>query len=161
MYHRWLWLIKRKKHFSFKEIKIDAIEPNGDYEAKLSITPLKRGLYPLNSISVFYTDPLGVYKKEVEVKEKDRILVLPKIYEVERIILSGKRKFQSGGVALSHSVANSDEFIALRDYRQGDPLNKIHWKSWAKAGKPIVKEYVDEFFTRHGLILDTFPSLKE
>jgi uncharacterized protein (DUF58 family) len=44
----------------------------------------------------------------------------------------------------------------MRDYRPGDPLRRIHWKSWAKTGKPIVKEYQDEFYVRHGLVLDTF-----
>jgi hypothetical protein len=32
----------------------------------------------------------------------------------------------------------------------------MHWKSFAKLGKPIVKEYQDEFFVRHALVLDTF-----
>jgi uncharacterized protein (DUF58 family) len=32
----------------------------------------------------------------------------------------------------------------------------MHWKGFAKLGKPIVKEYQDEFFVRHALILDTF-----
>jgi hypothetical protein len=35
-------------------------------------------------------------------------------------------------------------------------LRQIHWKSWAKTGKPIVKEYQEEYFVRHALILDTF-----
>ena len=46
--------------------------------------------------------------------------------------------------------------MSLRDYRSGDPLKSIHWKSWAKTGKPVVKEYIDEHFSRHALILDTF-----
>jgi len=53
-------------------------------------------------------------------------------------------------------VGRSDEFVALRDYRRGDPLRHIHWRSWAKAGRPIVKEFEDEFFVRHALVLDTF-----
>jgi hypothetical protein len=59
-------------------------------------------------------------------------------------------------VALASNVGQSDEFVALRDYRRGDPLRHIHWRSWAKAGKPIVKEFEDEFFVRHALVLDTF-----
>ena len=54
------------------------------------------------------------------------------------------------------SVGDSEEFISLRDYRPGDPLRRIHWKSWAKQDKPVVKEYQDEFFVRHALLLDTF-----
>jgi hypothetical protein len=48
--------------------------------------------------------------------------------------------------------------MSLRDYRPGDPLRHIHWRSWAKFGRPIVKEFLDEFFVRHALILDTFDS---
>ncbi|MFM2082805.1 MAG: hypothetical protein RL380_1496, partial [Verrucomicrobiota bacterium] len=51
------------------------------------------------------------------------------------------------------------EFVALRDYRSGDPLRHIHWRSWAKTGKPIVKEFEDEFFVRHALVLDTFAEI--
>jgi len=32
------------------------------------------------------------------------------------------------------------------------------WRSFARAGEPIVKEYQDEFFERHALVLDTFAS---
>ena len=57
---------------------------------------------------------------------------------------------------MASSVGESEEFVSLRDYRRGDPMRHIHWKSWAKTGKPIVKEFQDEFFVRHALILDTF-----
>jgi uncharacterized protein (DUF58 family) len=57
---------------------------------------------------------------------------------------------------MAANVGQSDEFVALRDYRRGDPVRHIHWRSWAKMGRPIVKEFEDEFFTRHALVLDTF-----
>jgi uncharacterized protein (DUF58 family) len=65
-------------------------------------------------------------------------------------------KYQEGGVALAANVGRSEEFVALREYRHGDPMRHIHWRSWAKTGKPIVKEFEDEFFVRHALVLDTF-----
>ena len=72
------------------------------------------------------------------------------------IDLPGSRMAQSGSVSLAFSVGDSEEFVALRDYRPGDPLRKIHWKSWAKTGKPVVREEKNEYFVRHALILDTF-----
>jgi uncharacterized protein (DUF58 family) len=57
---------------------------------------------------------------------------------------------------MASSVGQSEDFIALREYRRGDPMRHIHWRSWAKTGKPVVKEYEDEFFVRHALVLDTF-----
>ena len=58
-------------------------------------------------------------------------------------------------MSLAASVGDSEEFLALRDYRPGDPLQRVHWKSYARTGKPVVKEYQDEFFERHALVLDT------
>jgi uncharacterized protein (DUF58 family) len=70
--------------------------------------------------------------------------------------LPGTMKYQLGGVSAATSVGESEEFVALREYRPGDPLRRMHWKSFAKLGKPIVKEHQEEFFVRHALILDTF-----
>ena len=57
---------------------------------------------------------------------------------------------------MAANIGHSDEFVSLRDYRRGDPVRHIHWRSWAKTGMPIVKEFEDEFFVRHALVLDTF-----
>ena len=70
--------------------------------------------------------------------------------------LQNKRTYQHGGVNNASTVGDSQEFISLRDYHPGDPIRSIHWRSFAKLNKPIVKEYQDEYFTRYGLILDTF-----
>jgi uncharacterized protein (DUF58 family) len=59
-------------------------------------------------------------------------------------------------MAFASSVGDSEEFIGLREYRPGDPMRRIHWKSWARTGKPIVREHQEEFFVRHALVLDTF-----
>jgi len=57
---------------------------------------------------------------------------------------------------MASNIGRSEEFVSLREYRRGDPYRHIHWRSWAKTGKPIVKEFEDEFFVRHALVLDTF-----
>jgi len=59
---------------------------------------------------------------------------------------------------MASSIGESEEFVGLREYRSGDPIRDIHWASWAKTGKPIVKQYQEEYFSRHALILDTFIS---
>jgi uncharacterized protein (DUF58 family) len=102
------------------------------------------------------TDPLGLFRSCVTVPASQTVLILPKRYLLPPIALPGSMKYQEGGVALAANVGRSDEFVSLRDYRRGDPLRHIHWRSWAKAGRPIVKEFEDEFFVRHALVLDTF-----
>src|SRR5439155_587474 len=80
---------------------------------------------------------------------------------LEDLALPGVRKYQRGGVALAGAVGDSEEFVSLRDYRPGDPLRRVHWRSAARVGRPVVKEYQDEFFVRHALVLDTFAEREE
>ena len=84
------------------------------------------------------------------------VLILPKRYLLPAVGLPGTAKYQEGGVALAAHVGQSEEYVALRDYRHGDPMRHIHWRSWARVGRPVVKEFEDEFFVRHALVLDTF-----
>lgn len=154
--HRWFWIAHIKKTFSGREQGLPPIQPDSEYEIATSILPLRRGYIHLNSLHVLKPDPLGLTRSGLECKSHDSVLILPKIYDMPALNIPGLRKYQPGGVALASSVGNSGEFFSLREYRPGDPLRHIHWKSWAKTGKPVVKEYQDEYFVRHALILDTF-----
>ena len=44
----------------------------------------------------------------------------------------------------------------MRDYRPGDSPRKIHWKLFARRGQPVVREFAQEYFSRIGIILDTY-----
>lgn len=125
-------------------------------EVVASITPLRRGLLQFQTITLACPDPLGLFNTCVPLSLPQSVLILPKRYQLPPIQLPGLWRHQSGGVALASSVGDAEEFYGLREYRPGDPTRKIHWKSWAKVGKPIIKEEQDEFFVRHALILDTF-----
>lgn len=155
-YYRWLWLISIKRQAAAKAVVLPDLQPNSVTEAYVDITPANRGIIRLTGLTVARPDPFGLFNACMTVSLPQSFLVLPKRYDLPPIALPGSRRYQSGGVALASSVGDSEEFISLREYRPGDPLRKIHWKSWAKTGKPIVKEYQDEFFVRHALILDTF-----
>ncbi len=150
---------KRTNPFRSASLKIAPVPatPAGqEVRVRCELTPLRRGLLRMESVSVARPDPLGLFRAFVEVPLVQKVLILPKRYRLPLIALPGTMKYQKGGVTLASSVGQSDEFIALRDYRHGDPPRHIHWRSWARAGKPVVKEFEDEHFVRHALILDTF-----
>ena len=50
---------------------------------------------------------------------------------------------RSGARAYRLAAGDAIEFVGIREYRQGDPIRSIHWRSWARRGEPIVKEYQD------------------
>lgn len=135
---------------------VPPIRPGEEVEVQIAVTPLRRGLLRLEGLTVARTDPFGLLRAFIKYPLPETILILPKRYLLPPIVLPGSMKFQEGGVALASNVGQSDEFVSLREYRRGDPLRRIHWRSWARIGKPIVREFEDEFFARHALVLDTF-----
>ncbi len=139
-----------------REREVPPLPPKGEGEVRMEILPRHRGVLRFTGATLARTDPLGLFRSFARVSAPQTVLILPKRYWLPPIALPGSMKYQEGGVALASSVGRSDEFVSLRDYRRGDPLRHIHWRSWAKAGRPIVKEFEDEFFVRHALVLDTF-----
>jgi len=154
-YFRWRWLIERRIPEGAGEVTLPALAPGQAQSVRLGFTPRRRGRIELAGLNIARTDPLGLVKGLARVALQARVITLPKRYRIPALALPGARKFQQGGVSLSASVGDSEEFLSLRDYRPGDPLQRLHWKSFARTGKPIVKEYQDEFFERHALVLDT------
>ncbi len=150
---------RRKNPFRLVNIKNADVSPmsaNGETEAIVEILPLRRGVLRFTGLTLARSDPLGLFRSFSKVAAPQTVLILPKRYPVPPLALPGAMRYQEGGVALAANIGRSEEFVALREYRYGDPLRHIHWRSWAKAGKPIVKEFEDEFFVRHALVLDTF-----
>ena len=158
-YYCWSWLQDRRLAFH---------SGYGDEPLRLragavdtffaEIIPRRRGLIRLDDLRVLLPDPFGFYQRCARVKAPTGTLaVLPKRHRLPPFELPGSARFQPGGDAASRTAGQSGEFVGLREYRPGDPLRLIHWKSWARTGQPIVKELEDTFFPRHGLVLDTFP----
>ncbi len=141
---------------AFKEAPLSPVAPQQEQSARIELTPLRRGVLRLGGLVVARADPLGLCRAFVKVPLLQSILILPKRYALPPIALPGLLKYQQGGVALASHVGQSEEFVSLRDYRRGDPWRHIHWRTWAKTDKPVVKEFEDEFFVRHALVLDTF-----
>jgi uncharacterized protein (DUF58 family) len=139
-----------------KEASVPPAAPNEEVEVPVVLTPPRRGVLRFTGVTLARPDPLGLVRAVATVPLPQSVLILPRRYPVASIALPGTAKYQEGGVALASSVGQSDEYVALRDYRHGDPLRHIHWRSWARVGHPVVKEFEDEFFVRHALVLDTF-----
>jgi len=155
-YYRWQWLILRRQKADIPEKPLPPVPGRGHAEAMIELIPQHRGVLQFKGMAIACPDIFGLFRRLVERPLPQSLLILPKRYPIPAMPLPGSMRYQPGGVALAAAVGESEEFISLRDYRPGDPLRHIHWRSWAKSGKPIVKEFQDEFFVRHALILDTF-----
>ncbi len=165
----WLKLLSRSQWAIAPSITLPALVAKGDTEIISELVPLHRGRLAFQPLTITRPDPLGLVNcrisvsmsQAVSLSMSEAVLILPNRYQLPTIDLPGSRRFQAGNMAMASAVGESEEFRALREYRPGDPIRKIHWKSWAKTGRPIVKEEQTEFSVRHALVLDTFVGDRE
>jgi uncharacterized protein (DUF58 family) len=155
-FYRWLWLIARKQIATGTEEALPPLVLRKPVELQMRLTPQRRGHLHLQGVKFAVPDPFGLCRSYTRHKSPASVLVLPKRYRLPQIDLPGSMEYQPGGVTLASNLGESEEFVALREYRRGDPLRHIHWKSVGKTGKLVVKEFQNEYFVRHALILDTF-----
>ena len=134
----------------------------GASELRFELMPKRRGKYLLRGPHLRATDPFGLMTTAPVAVPDQALLVYPRFYRLEDFAIPLGRRYQPGGIPLSSNTGDSIEFIGTRDYREGDPIRNIHWRSWARRGAPVVKEYQEEYFSRIAIILDTFlPSKSE
>ena len=156
-YFRWQWLLLRNRWFGVRSSADELrLQPGDQTRVFMELTPLRRGVIRLHDLRVLLPDPFGLFQKCAKVKAPAAtLMVLPRRYFLPPITLPGGAAFKITGETNTNAIGNSGEFVGLRDYRPGDPLRQIHWKSWARTGRPIVKELEDTFYPRYGLVLDT------
>jgi len=132
-----------------------ASRPGEVLEIPVRFQALRRGKYVLRGPSLRVTDPLGLVAGRAQSLPDQALLVYPRFYTMEEFIVPVGRRYQPGGIPLASNTGDSVEFMGAREYQQGDPVKNIHWRSWARLGEPVIKEFHEEYFCRLALILDT------
>jgi len=153
---RWARLAEQKLGARESSRRLENLPGQQQKEICFNLTPLRRGYLHFSSMIIGSPDAMGLFLRLQSVKCTDKLLVLPKRYAVPLISLKGQSHYHQGGISLASAVGETSEFYGLREYRPRDPLRHIHWRSWARTGKPVVKTFEQEYFVRHALVLDTY-----
>jgi len=139
------------------------LAPGATVHTRLTVLPRKRGLYPWPAMRVFSLFPFGLFRTAVRggantprQAGNGMLLVYPRFTPLAGIDVPINARYQPGGIALSSQVGESPEYVGNREYRPGDSTRHLHHRSWARLGKPVVKEYQEEYYCRVALVLDTF-----
>lgn len=161
LYFRWQWLIRKNSNFRMEPVKLPDLVPGKPVRVKICARSFVRGYVRLKGVTLARPDLFGFFQRTVFIELSGNILVLPSARKVDLQFDAVSRHYQPGGIQMALSIGNSDEFMSLRHYRPGDPLRHIHWKSFAKTGDLVIREFEDEFFQRKALVLDTAVPFKD
>ena len=155
-YPAFIDLLRRLRGVEIDAIAVPGLLPGQAGEFDVELRPIARGLAVFDSLRLAQGGPLGLVELPLAVAVPAASLpVLPSRLAVELPPAGSHRHLQVGGISLAQHVGDAEEFRSVRDYRPGDPLRAIHWRSFARTGRPVVREYQEEYFSRHALVLDT------
>ena len=113
-------------------------------------TFVRRGLYTLTGYRLATKFPFALFRKSRDVDAPLEVLVYPARVSVAR----PPPRAANRGDAIADRLGRRGEFHGLREHRAGDDRRDIHWKSSARTGRLLVREYEDELARRLVIVVD-------
>ncbi|MEU7902382.1 DUF58 domain-containing protein [Actinoplanes sp. NPDC049118] len=113
-----------------------------------------RGRYPVGPLVIRLTDPFGLCELTRSFPSVDRLTVIPQVVPLPAVRLAGE--YAGTGDSRARSVAvHGEDDAATREYRRGDDLRRVHWRSTARTGELMVRREEQPWESRATVVLDT------
>ena len=113
--------------------------PGDVHEDVFAIPTRRRAVLQVGPVRSVRADPLGLLRRQVKWTDPVELFVHPKTVYLDATSTGLVRDLE--GIT-SRELTNSDiSFHALRDYVPGDDRRYIHWKSSARTGKLMVRQF--------------------
>jgi uncharacterized protein (DUF58 family) len=112
-----------------------------------------RGRYEVGPLVVRLTDPFGLCELTRAFPSIDHLTVIPQVLALPAVRLAGE--YAGAGDSRARSVAvHGEDDAAPREYRHGDDLRRVHWRSTARVGELMVRREEQPWESRATLVLD-------
>jgi uncharacterized protein (DUF58 family) len=115
------------------------MDPGEIREVDYQIRSHVRGRHRLGPLELRVSDPFGLATIAASLTGSTDVLVLPRI----EVLGSGQPRGDGMGAegAIPHMVAqHGDDDVAIRSYRDGDDLRRIHWPATAHRSELMVRQ---------------------
>jgi uncharacterized protein (DUF58 family) len=114
-----------------------------------------RGTYSFRSIDMVTRSPFGLMEKRETTYKPVDLIVYPMVGQLERAWRQLHRQStETKRGRRSDRSAHQQEYHGLRDYRPGDSPRWIHWRTSARIGLPMVKEFEQQSDQDMAVLLD-------
>jgi uncharacterized protein (DUF58 family) len=99
-----------------------------------------RGKFTLGPATLVSGDPFGIFRLERAVQGTSEVLVYPRTTPLPGFTLPSA-ELPGGQDVKSRTFHVTPNVATIRDYQPGDSFNRIHWRSTARTGQLMVKEF--------------------
>jgi uncharacterized protein (DUF58 family) len=131
--------------------------PRSGWRQRTLVGPLTRGPVDARTWVLEASDPLGLFRHRRRTPDAEVALVLPKFTSLAAH--SDVRELEASVAA--PRAGSGTEIFGVREYRPGDPLRRIHWRSSARHGELVVREYEPPGVQTLGIFCDAAPATRE
>lgn len=111
----------------------------------------RRGLYGFAPLRLWSKGPCGLFQTQHTLSVPGEILIYPAYYPLKRLRVFEKREFAEQSAL---HLGRGSQVVGTREYRPGDSLRQIHWRSTARTGQLVVKEFSDDEQQAFTVVLD-------
>lgn len=111
----------------------------GDAELSVKCRHKFRGSFNCEIRKIFIVDPLRIIRISKKYERSIPIVFLPRKLGLEDIIF--KSAVEQSFAQKQLNSADKEDFSHVRDYRDGDILQMVHWKLTAKQDELMIKQF--------------------
>jgi len=132
-----------------------ALEAGQEAALSYRVCPTERGEYHFSGVQLRLHSPWRFWRRSIFLPLEQRVRVYPNFALITKyMLLASDDRLEQMGVHRRIRRGQGLEFHQLREYRQGDPIRQIDWKTTARLRRPISREYQDERDQELVLLLD-------
>jgi uncharacterized protein (DUF58 family) len=113
-----------------------------------------RGVIEMSRLRVWCDLPFGFVRFRRTFRLADRIIVYPRFRPLARLPARLLYNPREGGRRSTRRLGSGLNYLGIREHRPEDGISRIHWKSSARLGKLMVKEYEREGDYHYCVVLD-------
>jgi uncharacterized protein (DUF58 family) len=137
-----------------KLILIEFLRPKSFSNLKYNCLCPLRGRYDIGPFIIYFFDPFGLFFLKKTFYIYSELYVYPKTFAIRKFPELIKGMLPWFGIETTRASGDEDEFFGVREYKEGDPIKKIHWISTARKNRLIVKQFQRQSFFRATIILN-------
>ncbi|WP_395242853.1 DUF58 domain-containing protein [Agromyces sp. MMS24-K17] len=135
------------------EFRIPQLAPSAQHEELFAVPTQRRAVIVAGPAVSVRGDELGLLRRTVRWSDPVELFVHPRTARLKPSAAGLVRDLE--GEVTSTITDHDISFHALRNYEPGDPLRNVHWRSSARTGQLMVRQYEETRRSQLLLLLST------